>query len=326
MHAPLSTEAHVARGYTAALVAAAILSLTGILIRCLTHVYHVPPLILAFWRDTLVAVALLPLLALLAPGRLRVGRAHLPYLAAYGLVLAAFNVLWTLAVALTGAAVATVLVYSSAGLTVLLGRWLFGERLDAARLLAVALSLGGCALVSGAWSRAVWDTNLLGIATGALSGLGYAFYTLMGRSAARRGLDPWATLLYTFGFAAVCLLGLNLAPIEIVPGTAAGVRDLVALGGIAAGSTLPAWGLLALLAAGPTLVGFGLYNVSLAHLPSAVANLIVTLEPAFTTAIAYVLLGERLDALQVGGSIVILLAVVVLRVGEGVQTRRRVAS
>jgi drug/metabolite transporter (DMT)-like permease len=65
------------------------------------------------------------------------------------------------------------------------------------------------------------------------------------------------------------------------------------------------------------MAGFGLYNVSLSHLPSGVANLIVTLEPAFTVVIAYFLLGEHLDGMQLGGSLMILVGVVFLRVYEG---------
>ena len=53
------------------------------------------------------------------------------------------------------------------------------------------------------------------------------------------------------------------------------------------------------------------------YLPSSVANLIVTLEPAFTAVVAYFLLGERFTAMQVGGSLLILGGVVFLRVYEG---------
>jgi len=57
--------------------------------------------------------------------------------------------------------------------------------------------------------------------------------------------------------------------------------------------------------------------MSMVYLPSSVANLIVTLEPAFTAAAAYRLLGERFTAAQVGGSLLILAGVVFLRVWEG---------
>ena len=98
-----------ARGYTIAVISAAILSTTAIFIRHLTQTYHIPALVLAFWRDVFVALTLLPVLGLLRRGLLRAGRQHLPYLALYGLVLALFNSLWTLSVALNGAAIATVL-------------------------------------------------------------------------------------------------------------------------------------------------------------------------------------------------------------------------
>jgi drug/metabolite transporter (DMT)-like permease len=59
-----------------------------------------------------------------------------------------------------------------------------------------------------------------------------------------------------------------------------------------------------------------LYNVSLSYLPSSVANLVLTLEPTFTAAIAYVVLGERLNGIQVAGSLLILGSVLFLRVFE----------
>jgi drug/metabolite transporter (DMT)-like permease len=138
---------------------------------------------------------------MIRPGLLRVKRANLRYLIIYGLVLAIFNGLWTLSVALNGAAISTVLAYCSAGFTALLGWWFLKERLDWAKIVAVILSLSGCVLVSNALNLTAWTANFVGILTGILSGLLYAIYSLMGRSASQRELNPWTTLLYTFGFA-----------------------------------------------------------------------------------------------------------------------------
>jgi drug/metabolite transporter (DMT)-like permease len=305
-------RAALTRGYAVALISAAILSTTAILIRHLTETYRLPALVLAFWRDGFVALTLLPALGVLHPPLLRVERRHLLFLGVYGLELAIFNALWTHSVSLVGAAISTVLVYSSAGFTALLGRWFLKERLDGAKVVAIALCLGGCVLVSEALDAAAWHANLAGIVSGILSGLCYAIYSLMGRSAAQRGLNAWTTLLYTFGFAAVILLVLNLLPRGWLPGAATHPADLFWLGTSSAG-----WGCLFLLAAGPTVVGFGLYNVSLGSLPSSVANLILTLEPAFTTVIAYFLFGERLNGMQLGGGLMILTGMVWLRVYEG---------
>ena len=312
MATPTSHHSTFTRGYAIALVSAAVLSTTGIFIRYLTQTYHLPPLVLAFWRDGFVVLTLVLVLRLLRPALLQAHRQHLFYLVAYGLVLSLFNSLLTLSVALNGAAIATVLVYCSAGFTALLGWWFLKEHLDWVKLLAVAFCLGGCVLVSEALDPTVWQANLLGILTGISSGLCYAIYSLMGRSASQRGLNPWTTLLYTFGFATGFLLIFNLLPGVTLPGAASRPADMFWLGNAWTG-----WGILFVLAAGPTVVGFGLYNVSLSHLPSSVANLIVTLEPVFTAVTAYFLLGERLNGIQIGGSLMILLAVVFLRIHEG---------
>jgi drug/metabolite transporter (DMT)-like permease len=307
-----SNPSNLTRGYSIAVVSAVILSTTAIFIRYLTQTYQIPAMVLAFWRDLFVALTLLPVLALIRPGLLRVKRADLRYLVIYGLVLAIFNSLWTLSVALNGAAVSTVLAYCSAGFTALLGWWFLKERLDWAKIVAVTLSLGGCVLVADALNLAAWNANFVGILTGILSGLLYAIYSLMGRSASQRNLNPWTTLLYTFGFAAAFLLCFNLLPVNSLPGKAAHAIDLLWLG-----NSLAGWGILFLLAAGPTLAGFGTYNISLGYLPSSVANLIVSLEPAITAALAYVLFGELLNGTQVFGSLMILTAVIFLRVYEG---------
>ena len=294
------------------MVSAVILSTTAIFIRYLTQTYQLPALVLAFWRDLFVTLTLLLILRMIRPGLLRIRRKDLRYLIIYGLVLAIFNALWTLSVALNGAAISTVLAYCSAGFTALLGWWFLKERLDWAKILAVILSLSGCILVSNALDLAAWTANFVGILTGILSGLLYAIYSLMGRSASQRELNPWTTLLYTFGFAALFLLSFNLLPGGFVPGKAVHAIDLLWLG-----NSLAGWGILILLAAGPTLAGFGTYNISLSYLPSSVANLIVSMEPAITAVMAYFLFGELLTGIQILGSLMILTGVVFLRIYEG---------
>lgn len=302
----------LARGYVVALASAVILSTTAIFIRYLTQTYQMPALVLAFWRDGIVALTLALVLARFFPRLMRIRPGMLGFLITFGFVLAVFNASWTLSVALNGAAVSTVLAYSSAGFTALLGWWLLKERLDWGKFLAIILSLVGCILVAGALDLSVWRVNTLGILVGVFSGLLYAIYSLMGRSASQRGLNPWTTLLYTFCFATVYLFIFNLWSKGTLPGAARNPGDFFWLG-----NALEGWGILLILAAGPTLAGFGLYNVSLSYLPSSVANLIVTLEPAFTAAIAYFLLGERLNGTQIVGSVMILLGVLFLRVYEG---------
>lgn len=311
----------LARGYLIALISSAILSTTAIFIRYLTQNYSIPPLVLAFLRDVFAALTLLFVLLIFRRVLLHIKSQHMQYLAVYGFVLAIFNALWTLSVVLNGAAVATMLAYSSTAFTALLGWWFLNERLDWAKSIAVVICLTGCALVSGAVNPAIWNTNIAGILTGVLAGLAYAIYSIMGRSASNRGLNPWTTLLYLFIFASVFLLFFNLIPGGWLPGSADHLSDLIWPEG-----TLSGWAILILLAAGPTVLGFGLYMVSLVYLPSSVANLVLTSEPVFTALFAFFLLGERLNKVQILGSVMILTGVLFLRIYEGLSANQKQPS
>jgi len=307
----ITKHANLARGYSIALVSIVFLATTAIFIRHLTVTYALPALVLAFWRDSFVVLTLLVVLGIFRSALLRVDKNHLPYLLGYGLVLALFNATWTISVAEIGAAVATVLVYSSAAFTALLGWWLLKERLDGVKLLVVVMSMTGCALVAEAFRPGVWSASWIGISTGVISGLMYALYSVMGRSASQRGINPWTTLFYTFGFAAGFLFLFNLLFGRDLPGGAQQLADFFWLQHEWTG-----WGMLFALAAVPTVAGYGLLNVSLVHLPSSVVNLILTSEPVVTALIAYFLLGEHLNAVQISGSALIVVGVVILRVHE----------
>jgi drug/metabolite transporter (DMT)-like permease len=308
--AKTKNSSRITQGYLICIVGTLIWSLTAIFISYLTENYQLPPLVLAFWRDLFVFIALGAFFLVFARPRLRIDRRHIGFLALYGFVLSIFNSLWTVSVDLNGAAVSTVLAYSSAAFTAILGWRFFGERLGGLKILAVSLSLLGCVFVSGAYSPAAWQFNTLGIITGLLSGIAFAAYSLMGKAASQRQIFPWTTLLYTFGFGALFLLAYNLIP-GMLPGVSAG-PSLFWLGDAWLG-----WVVLITLAIGPTIGGYGLYTVSLSYLPASVANLIATMEPAYTAILAYLLLGERLSAVQLLGSAMIISGVIVLRLSEG---------
>jgi len=317
---PQPSQPSSRRGFVIAFVGTAIWSTTAIFIGYLTDRFHMPPLALAFWRDLFVSGALFGAFALAARPLLRLGRKDLVFFVLYGLVLSVFNALWTISITLNGAAVATVLVYSSPAFTALVGWRLWGERLDALKIGAVVLCIAGCVFVSGAYDRAAWQVNPLGIVVGLVPGVAFAAYSLLGKASSRRGVNPWTATLYTFAFAAAFLLLVQR------PGTLSWLSRPLAAGAGGWHDALLGWGVLVLLAVGPTIGGYGLYTVSLTMLPAATANLIVTLEPAMTAVLAFILLGERLAPLQLVGGGLILAGVVLLRVSERTANAARVLS
>ncbi len=307
---PLKTTTKDSRGYLICLTATVVWSFTAILIRYLTDTYLLPPLVLAFWRDAFVFAALATVFLIFKRTNFRLAGRNLKFMVLYGFILSSFNALWTVSVGLNGAAVSTVLVYSSPAFTAILGWWFFSDRVGVVKIIAVLLSLIGCVFISGAYDSSAWQVNTIGIVTGLLSGLGFAGYSIMGKASAERSINPWTAMLYSFGFAALFLLLYNLFPVNLP--VADSFRNLFWLDGAWMG-----WAVLVLLALGPTIGGYGLYTVSLSYLPVIVANLIATLEPVMTALLAYFLLGERFTLPQLLGSALIIAGVVLLRIGGG---------
>jgi drug/metabolite transporter (DMT)-like permease len=290
-------------GYTIAFSGVFVWSWTGVLVGYLLRNHPVAPMTLAFWRDLTSGVTLLALLALVRPAALRVDRRDRGFLLLAGGALALLNLTWTFSIARNGAAISTVLVYSSPAFTALLARVLFGERLGPVRLLALAASFVGCVLVARADDPGQWALNGPGIAAGLISAVCFATFSVIGKVAARRGLDPWTVTAYTFVVAAAVLLPVAYATLP-ASGPAA---SLLSLRGSWHG-----WGLLLVLVV-PTLGGYGLYTASLGYLPAATANIIATLEPVLTALWASLLLAESLGAPELLGGALIVGSVVFLQ-------------
>jgi drug/metabolite transporter, DME family len=306
------------KGYLIALIGIAIWSATGVLIGFLVTNYAIPVLVLALWRDLLVCVILFPVLFLIRRSLLRISASQVYFFIFYGLILSVFNSIWTLSVKVNGAAVATVLAYSSAGFTAILAFWLYKDKLGPVRILAISMSLTGCVMVSNAYRAEMWLLHPVGIVAGLASGLLFAGYTLMGKEAARRQIDPWTTILYSFAFGTMFLFLFNLVP--HLPGSAGSYHGFF--------PKLPADGWIALfsLSLGPTLFGFGLYITSMNYLPAGIVNLLATMEPAMTAVEAYVFLDERMTMIQIEGGLIILAAVVIVRFENGIRKNASVKS
>lgn len=303
-------QSNFSRGYIIALAATFLWSTTGPLISYLVKTYELPSLVLAFWRNLFIAFGMLAGLLIFSRARFRLPRKDWNFIVAYGLTLAVFNSMWTFSVQYNGAAVATVLAFSSPALTALLSRIVFKETFSRIKIISIALSFVGTILVSGAHDPAVWKLNPLGIVFGLLTGLLFAIYNLQGKAATDRQIDSWTALLYSFAWAAFFVfffvLGENLFIKHAAP-----LADMLWLG-----SDSWAWSVLFFLGVVPSLGGFGLYTLSMRYLSPTTANLIATLEPVLTAIWAYLWLNEMLTFTQFLGGFFVLAGVIILRIGE----------
>jgi drug/metabolite transporter (DMT)-like permease len=297
------------RGYFIALIATVLWSTTGPLISYLSKTYALPSLILAFWRDLFVTFGMLVGLLLFSRQRFHLDRPQWNFMILYGLTLAVFNSMWTFSVQYNGAAVATVLAFSSPAMTAVLSRIVFKEKIGWIKIISIGLSLLGMICVSGAYDPATWQLNTAGILFGLLTGLFFAVYNLEGRHASDSAIDSWTALLYSFASASFFLLFFNLG-MDLLSHKAA-FTDMLWLG-----DSVQGWGILFFLGVVPTLGGFGLYTLSIRSIPVTTANLIATLEPAFTAIWAYFFLNELLTGSQLWGGLLILAGVLLLRAAD----------
>lgn len=298
------------RGFIIALVATVLWSTTGPIISYLSKTYSLPSLVLAFWRDLFVSFGMVVGLSIFSRARLFLDRVHWGFIVLYGLTLAIFNSMWTFSVQYNGAAVATVMAFSSPAMTAILSRIVFKEQFSRVKVISILLSLGGIILVAGAYNSSAWNLNPLGIIFGLLSGLMFAIYNLEGKHASDTKIDSWTALLYSFAWATVFLLFFNIGADLFITGKAP-LADMLWLG-----KSFTGWGILFFLGVAPTLGGFGLYTLSIRYLSPTTANLIATLEPAFTAVWAFIFLNEILNPIQLTGGLLVFMGVILLRFGE----------
>jgi drug/metabolite transporter (DMT)-like permease len=298
------------RGFIIALTATIIWSTTAIFISYLNIAYKLPSLVLAFWRDLFVSFGMLAGLLIFSRRLLHLDRTHWNFMIVYGLVVALFNSMWTLSVQYNGAAVATVMAFSSPAMTAILSRLVHKETFSRIKIISILLSIVGIIFVSGAYNIATWNLNPLGIIFGLLTGLMFAIYNLQGKTAADRHIDSWTALLYSFAWATVFLFFFNIGSDLFITHKPL-FADMLWLG-----DSISGWGILFFLGVVPTLGGFGLYSLSIRYLSPTTANLIATLEPAFTAVWAYLFLSEVLTGAQLIGSLFVLVSVLLLRFSD----------
>ena len=206
------------------------------------------------------------------------------------------------------AAVATFLVYSSVAFGAVLGKITLNESLEFGKLISITMTLSGAFLVSISAEAASLEHTGLGLFIGLCSGFCFALYTIFGKSARKSDLNSWTIILYSFSISALFLFGAN-GTISLLQGDISQLSSSY----LSLGMSYTGWTVLFFLAIGPTLVGFGLYTISLGYLQSSIVNIIATMEMPIAAIFAFILLNERLSGYQICGSGLIITAVIVLK-------------
>ncbi len=163
---------------------------------------------IAFIRCAIAAAILEFSLIVTDRGKLKVAKRDLPLLIAFGAIgIAVFYVVQIISVESAGVAVTWVRLYTAPIWVVLFSAIFLNEHITRSKMLAIAFSLSGCALVVKIYQGAAIDlTSLL---AGLATGLTYAAYTLFSKAASARGYNTWTFMFYGLLVGAICLLPLR---------------------------------------------------------------------------------------------------------------------
>lgn len=222
----------------------------------------------------------------------RVERQHLKYFFGTGVVsVLFFTVCYFSCQKLCSLAVASILLYTAPSFVVLLSALLWKEPVTRKKLLALFLTLAGCAFVCGVFSGGL-SVTVPGILLGLGSGFFYALYSIFGRYALAH-YPPLTVTVWTFLFAGPASLAL-LRPAEL---------------GAAFGGAPGVWGTALALAVFSTAAPYILYTWGLARTEPGRASILASLEPVVASLTGVLAFGEPMGPLTVLGILCVLAGV-----------------
>ncbi len=256
------------------------------------------PLGLAFWRVLSAFLVLLVALAVTKPALMRISRRDLPWAIGMGVfAVGVFQVLWILAIVTNGASLATVIQCNAPIIVTLLARLFWREPLTWRKWVALLLAFIGTALVAQISASGNLQLTPVGLLISLGSAFAYAGITLFTKKLTDNGVNAWTILLYSFLFASLALLPFQIGQARPNVVSWQPVASFVGLVLIT------------------TIAGYALYSMALRHLQASVASIIALVEVPFAAAFAFVLLGERMNALQILGAVVVLGGVLLTATG-----------
>ena len=226
----------------------------------------------------------------------RVERRCLKYFFGTGVVsVLLFTVCYFSCQKLCSLAAASILLYTAPSFVVLLSAALWKEPVSGKKLLALLLTLLGCACVCGVFDRGL-SVTLPGILLGLGAGFFYALYSIFGRYALAH-CPPLTVTVWTFLFAGPASLVL-LRPAEL---------------GAAFGGSPGLLGTALALAAFSTAAPYILYTWGLARMEPGRASILASLEPVAAALTGILAFGEPMGPAAVLGMLCVLAGVIILR-------------
>ena len=308
----MPSPARPAVGYALTLLAAGFFAVNGT-VSTLALDAGIEATRLTALRCTGAAVALVAVLAVVAPGRLRLTWREVPFLAVFGVVgVALTQFLYYVAIGRMPVGIALVF-EMTAPVFIALYVWLVRREKVRSRLwLALLLSLSGLVFVAEVWQDG-GSLDPVGVGAALLAAICLATYYLMGeRGTTTR--DPVALTCWSFVAAAV--FWAFAAPWWSFDAGVLAERVPVSVGSL----ELPLWLLVVWIVVMGAVVPFWLSIAALRHLAPTAAGLVATVEPVFASVVAWLWVEQVLSGWQVLGGAIVLAGIVLAQTARATPT------
>jgi len=247
-------------------------------------------------RVTFSAVLLAITLGLFGRKFFRIRPRDIAYFALLGgVAMALVQLSYFLAISKIQVAAAILLEYLAPVIVAVYSMCFWNERVTTSKLFALFLAIAGCYLVAGGYNLKLLHMNRLGILWGFLAAISFASYTLLGERGMHR-YRPWTVIFYAFLFASLSLNIIHKPFNYLQVSYNAGQW----------------WCLLYIVTVG-TILPFGLYFIGVNYIRSTRTMITATLEPISAAFMAFFLLGEVLEPLQIAGGLFVVAAIVLLQ-------------
>ena len=284
------------RGYLYVLAATTLWGVSNVVAKSL-FALGIPPAQLVFIRLVLSVLILLFVFLCFNPSRLLISTREIPYFVILGWGGMAVNqVTYYFTISKIQIGLGALLQYSAAVWITLYAFQFQKEPVSKWKILSLLMALLGCYLAVGGYRVDLLRSNGIGILSGVACSFFAAFYVLYGEKVLRRH-DPWTLIFYGFAFGAIGI-GVFVSPVQIVT----------------QGHSLKMWMAFLYIAIFQTLIPFGLYFKGIDRIRATRASIMSAWEIIAGALSAYVVLGERLNPLQIMGGAAVIGAIIVLQI------------
>lgn len=250
---------------------------------------EIPPLAWATLRVTAAAAIMLPLARLFARGRdrpLRNDRWKVAGLAVFGVLINQFC--FVAGLSRTTPTHSSLIICSIPVLTLVLALALGQERVDAARLMSIAISLAGV-LTLFRVDRFVWDEMTRGDLLTLVNATSFSLFLVLSRPLLRRR-DPFRMTAQLFAWGALGLLPLGLPPLARLDWQTVSAAT---------------WGWAVYVVVGATVLAYALNAYALRRVDSSLVALFIYLQPLIAATLDVWLLGAEFSGRLAGAAIAI---------------------